>query len=424
MLSPSARFSGFSSEGSSFGGRGETSRSIAPAPMLAMLEMGRVGSSPNAVGAFDGPELAEDNVHENGEDLIAMYMDMGKLNSSLGFYGLEEGGQSTQATPQAPYSNENMMVSPSEKPIVKHQQSLSFDGLTLTKPELLISSPERTLSPESRKALSAAKLAEIALVIPKRAKRQSAARSQGRKRLHVSELEQKVKDLETKATALSAQLEMAKRDTTSLIAENNGLKARLQFMEKQVQLQDAVNNALNDEVGRLRVTGGMGSPNGGHVRLYGSIEWKKTTEGGGLGSGAVSVEIVGTDRRNRREIAAACRRLVVVQKSQAAQSDGISAAITPLPVAGLLAATVAVAAVAGEEALPALRDACAVDVEEEFWNRPLLQNRTVEEEEVSTLINKFIPTPMRYSLSSLPINCSSSKFILHYTQTRCSINHS
>lgn len=215
MLSPSARFSGFSSEGSSFGGRGETSRSIAPAPMLAMLELGRfrrefsfgpgqfshdlskmmdvphmnsghrraqsdlpclpnkfrVGSSPNAVGAFDGPELAEDNVHENGEDLIAMYMDMDKLNSSLGFYGLEGGGQSTQATPQAPYSNENMMVSPSEKPIVKHQQSLSFDGLTLTKPELLISSPERTLSPESRKALSAAKLAEIALVNPKRAKR-------------------------------------------------------------------------------------------------------------------------------------------------------------------------------------------------------------------------------------------------------------
>ena len=81
-----------------------------------------------------------------------------------------------------------------------------------------------------------------------------------------------------------------------------------------------------------------------------------------MGSGAVSVEIVGTDRRNRREIAAACRRLVVVQKSQAAQSDGISAAITPLPVAGLLAAAAAVVAVAGEEALPALRDACAVDV--------------------------------------------------------------
>ncbi|RWR83879.1 Basic-leucine zipper domain-containing protein [Cinnamomum micranthum f. kanehirae] len=144
-----------------------------------------------------------------------MYMDMDKLNSSLGFYGLEGGGESVQATPQAPYPNENMMVSPSEKPLVKHQQSLSFDGLTSTKPELLISSPEWTLSAESRKALSAAKLAEIALVNPKLAKRilgnrQSAARSKECKRRYVSELEQKVKDLETKVTALSAQLEMAK----------------------------------------------------------------------------------------------------------------------------------------------------------------------------------------------------------------------
>ena len=46
----------------------------------------------------------------------------------------------------------------------------------------------------------------------------------------------------------------------------------------------------------------------------------------------------------------------------------LNAAIMPPPVAGLLAAA---AAVAGEEALPALRDACAVAVEEEFWNRPL-----------------------------------------------------
>ncbi|RWR83880.1 BZIP transcription factor [Cinnamomum micranthum f. kanehirae] len=110
MLSPSARFSGFSSVRSSFGGRGETSRSVAPAPMLAMPELGRFrqefsfgpgqvshdhskmtdvphmngghrraqsdlpclpnkvrfGSSPNAVGAFSGPELSEENVNENG----------------------------------------------------------------------------------------------------------------------------------------------------------------------------------------------------------------------------------------------------------------------------------------------------------------------------------------------------------------------
>ncbi|KAJ8631816.1 hypothetical protein MRB53_025139 [Persea americana] len=127
-----------------------------------------------------------------------------------------------------------------------------------------------------------------------------------------------------------------------------------------------------NHTGTLLITSFMDSTSVTVDNLHGFLvlvdwtSWKKTTEGGGLGSGAVSVEIVGTDRRNRREIAAACRRLVVVQKSQAAQSDGISAAITPLPVAGLLAAAAAVVAVAGEEALPALRDACAVDVEEEF----------------------------------------------------------
>ena len=60
----------------------------------------------------------------------------------------------------------------------------------------------------------------------------------------------------------------------------------------------------------------------------------------------------------------------------------LNAAITPPPIAGLLTA------VAGEEALPALRDACAVDVKKEFWNRPLLQNRTVEEEGVVGLGSK------------------------------------
>ena len=108
--------------------------------------------------------MSEDNVNGNEEDLIAMYMDMDKLNSSLVFYGLEGGGESTWAIPQVPSSNENMRGSPSEKTIVKHQHNLSLDGLTSTKPELLISGLEWTMSPESRKALCVAKLAEIVVV--------------------------------------------------------------------------------------------------------------------------------------------------------------------------------------------------------------------------------------------------------------------
>ncbi|XXG62158.1 hypothetical protein AAC387_Pa05g0579 [Persea americana] len=92
--------------------------------------------------------------------------------------------------------------------------------------------------------------------------RQSAVRSQERKTHHISELEKKLKALETEEITLSTQLAMAKRDTTGLMAENNELKVRLQSMEEQIQLQVAVNNILKDEVQRLR---GMENPNGGHM---------------------------------------------------------------------------------------------------------------------------------------------------------------
>ncbi|XXG82858.1 hypothetical protein AAC387_Pa10g0743 [Persea americana] len=73
----------------------------------------RFGSSPGTVGTSNGRALSEDNVNMNKEGLVAMYMDTDKLNSSLGFYGLKVGGESTQATPQAPSSNDNMTGSPS-----------------------------------------------------------------------------------------------------------------------------------------------------------------------------------------------------------------------------------------------------------------------------------------------------------------------
>ncbi|XP_044512067.1 bZIP transcription factor 29-like [Mangifera indica] len=111
---------------------------------------------------------------------------------------------------------------------------------------------------ELKKILANDKLAEIALSDPKRAKRilanrQSAARSKERKMRYIAELEQKVQTLQTEATTLSTQVTMLQRDQAGLTSENKELKFRLQAMEQQAQLKDALNDALAAEVQRLKL---------------------------------------------------------------------------------------------------------------------------------------------------------------------------
>ncbi|GAB2234122.1 hypothetical protein Droror1_Dr00003359 [Drosera rotundifolia] len=119
---------------------------------------------------------------------------------------------------------------------------------------------------EAKKAMPPDKLAELWSIDPKRAKRilanrQSAARSKERKARYMLELERKYQTLQTEATTLSAQLTLYQRDTTGLTAENAELKLRLQAMEQQAQLRDALNEALKQEVERLRIaTGAIMSP--------------------------------------------------------------------------------------------------------------------------------------------------------------------
>ncbi|XP_050368335.1 transcription factor RF2b-like [Argentina anserina] len=114
---------------------------------------------------------------------------------------------------------------------------------------------------EAKKAMPPDKLAELWTLDPKRAKRilanrQSAARSKERKARYIQELERKVQTLQTEATTLSAQLTLFQRDTTGLSSENTELKLRLQAMEQQAQLRDALNEALKKEVERLKVATG------------------------------------------------------------------------------------------------------------------------------------------------------------------------
>ncbi|KAK8483294.1 hypothetical protein V6N13_075496 [Hibiscus sabdariffa] len=127
---------------------------------------------------------------------------------------------------------------------------------------------------EIKKIMENDNLAEIASVDPKRAKRilanrQSAARSKERKILYIAELEHKLQTLQMEATTLSAQLTMLERDSFGLTSQNNELKFRLQAMEKQAQLKDALNEALAAEVRRLELAAAELS---GEARISNSMD--------------------------------------------------------------------------------------------------------------------------------------------------------
>lgn len=211
------------------------------------------------VGGFEGPSFSD----ETEEDLFSMYLDMDKFNSSSATSTFQAGEPSAvQVSAGLTPGPENFGPSSSERPRVRHQHSQSMDGSTTIKPEML----EESSGPDAKKAMSAAKIAELALVDPKRAKRilanrQSAARSKERKMRYIAELERKVQTLQTEATSLSAQLTLLQRDTSCLTSENSELRLRLQTMEQQVHLQDALNDALKEEIQHLKaVTGANGGP--------------------------------------------------------------------------------------------------------------------------------------------------------------------
>lgn len=141
----------------------------------------------------------------------------------------------------------------------QHSPSNSFDGNT-NKFSLEFGNGEFS-SAELKKIMASEKLAEMAMVDPKRVKRilanrQSAARSKERKVRYIAELEQKVQTLQTEATTLSAQLTLLQRDSAGLASQNNELRFRLQAMEQQAQLRDALNEALTAEVQRLKLANG------------------------------------------------------------------------------------------------------------------------------------------------------------------------
>lgn len=195
---------------------------------------------------FDGPPGSFDEIGSE-DDLFCTYMDMEKLGSSSadggGDFNNAAGGGGGVAAESSGEGEKNARP--------RHRHSNSVDGSFLFGAESI----------EAKKAMAPEKLAELWSIDPKRAKRilanrQSAARSKERKARYITELERKVLTLQTEATTLSAQLTLFQRDTTGLSNENTELKLRLQAMEQQAHLRDALNEALKQEVGRLKIATG------------------------------------------------------------------------------------------------------------------------------------------------------------------------
>lgn len=114
---------------------------------------------------------------------------------------------------------------------------------------------------EMKKIMADERLAEIAVSDPKRAKRilanrLSAARSKERKTRYISELEHKVQKLQTETTTLSTQVTILQKNFVEISSLNSELKFRIQAMEQQAQLRDALHESLTAEVQRLKLAAG------------------------------------------------------------------------------------------------------------------------------------------------------------------------
>ncbi|XP_030536560.1 probable transcription factor PosF21 [Rhodamnia argentea] len=225
---------------------------------------------------------------ENEEpDLSGIYLDMDRLNSSSAIPPLFQVGEPSSAVAALLPSPLSATAPPlaaatgwalglgsglaeslaSDRPRSRHHSSQSVDGSMTINPEMLTSNSGEPSGAERKKALSAAKLVELALVDPRRAKRillnrQSAARSKERKLRYITELERKVQTLQTHVTTLYSQLTLWQRDKTDLNTKNHELKYRLQTMEQRIQLQDVLNDALKDEIKHLKVLPSQAMPNG------------------------------------------------------------------------------------------------------------------------------------------------------------------
>ncbi|CAL4912338.1 unnamed protein product [Urochloa decumbens] len=226
-------------------------------------------------GDSRGSSMKADSSENESEDCAA------DSRAGAGIRGFWGGDASGSRRDDGPLIKRHAGAAGDPNPMVRHARSLSMDSLIgklnfsaagaaaangggvmmpgTTNRSFSLEFGAGEFTPvEMKKIMADDKLAEMALADPKRVKRvlanrQSAARSKERKMRYIAELEQKVQILQTEATTLSAQLTLLQRDSAGIATQNNELKFRLQAMEQQAQLRDALNEALTAEVQRLKL---------------------------------------------------------------------------------------------------------------------------------------------------------------------------
>ncbi|XVF20426.1 hypothetical protein REPUB_Repub11eG0197600 [Reevesia pubescens] len=209
---------------------------------VMMMDLSPPPTDPITAGGGSSTASLEEMGSEE-DDLFSTYIDLDKLTS----FDAAPNGRTYSMDHSEGDKLTSSSTTNSSRP--RHRHSNSVDGSVYE--EIM----------DAKKAMPPDKLAELWALDPKRAKRilanrQSAARSKERKARYILELERKVQTLQTEATTLSAQLTLFQRDTTGLSTENTELKLRLQAMEQQAQLRDALNEALKKEVERLKIATG------------------------------------------------------------------------------------------------------------------------------------------------------------------------
>ncbi|KAK9280093.1 hypothetical protein L1049_013778 [Liquidambar formosana] len=214
---------------------------------------------------FTGSTASLEEIGSEDDDLFCTYINVDKLGGgTTGGNGSSDGAGSGGNCMDQSGDDDGRVGGEGDKNLrPRHRHSNSVDGSSSAsgKGEGVFGEIM-----DAKKAMPPDKLAELWNLDPKRAKRilanrQSAARSKERKARYILELERKVQTLQTEATTLSAQLTLFQRDTTGLSTENTELKLRLQAMEQQAKLRDALNEALKQEVERLKIsTGEIMSP--------------------------------------------------------------------------------------------------------------------------------------------------------------------
>ncbi|KAK4477194.1 hypothetical protein RD792_016408 [Penstemon davidsonii] len=227
-------------------------------------------------------EMMGENKSDQGgvvDDFHSIYMNLDNINEisntgdqNLGNENWEDHLESGGARGSSDNGTINSVVGGDVVP--RHYRSVSVDSFmgemnfTDDEPPKMFPSPTNSIDSlefvtseiseaEMKKIMADDRLSKIATNDPKRAKRmlsnrEAAARSKERKMKYIAELEQKVQALQTKATTLSVKLTQLQSESAALTSHNNKLKYRLQAMNQQSQLRNALDEALTAEIQRLK----------------------------------------------------------------------------------------------------------------------------------------------------------------------------